>query len=91
MLTAAHCIPSKAPLTYKGKKYYINVRLNADFPTYESMLTVYVGLHSQLKVVAYEMFGVNYLTNEVRSNVSYVLRVIKIFCLNQDFKLGFLF
>lgn len=44
VLTAAHCIPTKAKFRHNGQLYTIGVSLNSHYPTLESMLSVYLGV-----------------------------------------------
>ena len=45
VLTAASCIPTKFSALVNGKTYSLDIQLNDKYPTYESMLTVYLGLN----------------------------------------------
>jgi hypothetical protein len=47
ILTAAHCFPKKLYIDYLGDTYEFNPSTNEYYPTYESMFTVYVGMHKK--------------------------------------------
>ena len=51
ILTAAHCIPSTVIYTYNGLDYEANVTPNSNYPTLESMFTIYLGLQDKSKIV----------------------------------------
>ena len=46
VLTAAHCLIKKFDLNLGGIIYSLDVELNEKYPTYESMLTVYLGINN---------------------------------------------
>ena len=45
-LTAAHCINTEFEYDYKGSTYTIEIKPNDYYPTWESMFTVYIGMHN---------------------------------------------
>jgi V8-like Glu-specific endopeptidase len=45
ILTASHCIIGSFDQTINGTTYILPIELNDKYPTYESMLTVYLGIH----------------------------------------------
>jgi secreted trypsin-like serine protease len=47
VLTAAHCIQRTGQFTYQGATYTGDITPNAEYPTYGSMYTVYLGLHDK--------------------------------------------
>ena len=52
VLTAAHCIITEAETKYKNKTYKISIKPNEYYPTIESMVTVYLGLHNKTVINA---------------------------------------
>ena len=52
VLTAAHCIQGSISYTYGGNDYVYTVKLNEDYPTLESMFTVYLGVHDRTQLLA---------------------------------------
>ena len=46
VLTAAHCIPTAITFMYMGVTYTIPIITNNYYPTMESMLAVYLGVHN---------------------------------------------
>ena len=47
-MTAAHCFVTEVTYTYSGYEMVHTVETNEQYPTFESMYTVYLGLHSML-------------------------------------------
>lgn len=47
VLTAAHCIQDAISYSYSGQDYTYTVKLNDDYPSMESMYTVYLGVHDR--------------------------------------------
>jgi hypothetical protein len=47
-LTAAHCITTEFEYDYKGETFIVTVKPNEYYPTWESMFTVYIGMHSTI-------------------------------------------
>lgn len=45
-LTAAHCINTQFEYDYKGITYVIEIKPNEFYSTWESMFTVYIGMHN---------------------------------------------
>ena len=50
ILTAAHCVVKSVPFTYQNVLYNLKVEPNEFFSTFESMYTVYVGLHDKKQI-----------------------------------------
>ena len=46
LLTAASCIPTTVTFTYLGVTYTVQVNTNSNYPTIESMLSVYLGVQN---------------------------------------------
>ncbi|CAF0947204.1 unnamed protein product [Brachionus calyciflorus] len=46
VLTAGHCFLTEVTYSYDGRTYFYTVVPNELYPTFESMYTVYIGLHS---------------------------------------------
>lgn len=52
VLTAAHCIITETETKYKNKTYKISIKPNEFYPNFESMVTVYLGLHNKTVIDA---------------------------------------
>ncbi len=71
VLTAAHCIRKNSfSYFYKDKEYNLMFKTNSEYPTLESMYTVYLGLND---ISNYSDF-----TNLVSRSVSRIIRVRKL-------------
>lgn len=50
ILSAAHCFVNRVTFTFENIQYNVTVTPNELFPTYESMYTIYVGMHNKNNV-----------------------------------------
>jgi hypothetical protein len=70
IISAAHCVVAKIDFHFRGRQYSVEAKPNNYFPTYESMYTVYLGVHSSPAALA----DANVLPG-VRATVGRVIRV----------------
>lgn len=69
-LTAAHCINTQFEYDYKGRTYMIEIKPNEYYSTWESMFTVYIGMHNS---------NINSeLNNNKFGKAIYVAKIIKV-------------
>lgn len=69
-MTAAHCVVSKIDFNYRGRMYTVETKPNNYYPTYESMYSVYLGMHDSVSA-----FRDGDVSPGVKIPVSRVIRV----------------
>ena len=75
VLTAAHCMPTKVNFDYLGVTYSINVLPNRFFATYESMISVHLGLHDRSATTWNPLYSY-YSNRGVNFDVERIIKVI---------------
>lgn len=73
VLTAAHCIVKEIEFTYESAHYSLTVTPNMFYPTFESMISVYLGVHYSEFIISN---GVT--APAVKADVSKIIRVKKV-------------
>jgi secreted trypsin-like serine protease len=66
VLTAAHCVidkPTERKFIYQGYTYTYTLTTNDMYPSFESMYTVYAGIHSKLNIPSKNTFAVAKIYN----------------------------
>jgi hypothetical protein len=80
VLTSVKCMPSKVDFDYLGVAYSIKVVPNRFFPTFESMISVHLGLHDRSTIRSSPLFSYSYYAD---GGVEFdVERIIKVICFN---------
>ena len=69
-LTAAHCINTQFEYDYKGNTYVIEIKPNEYYTTWESMFTVYIGMHNS---------NINSESNNKFGKAISVAKIIKVY------------
>ena len=76
VLTAAHCMPTKVNFDYSGVTYSIKVTPNRFFATYESTISVHLGLHDRSAISTNPLFSYSYYADSgVRFDVERIIKV----------------
>jgi hypothetical protein len=75
-LTAAHCIlDDSLDQTINGITYILPIELNDKYPTYESMITVYLGIHDLSDIGSNNDNNDNNISPVVKMKVSRIIKV----------------
>lgn len=69
VLTAAHCVQPTVTVLYNNKSYTTIIKTNDKFPTFESMFTVYIGVHEINYVTNSQIFSVKKIYSVSTQNV----------------------
>ena len=83
ILTVAHCIQTTLTVTYEDKVYFVNVKPNSYFPTYESMFKIYLGIQNLSTIVG--------LSSKITINHSYSDSALQIFNVSKIIIVSFVF